>query len=62
MNLTDDRQQNLQMQLDFSSTLTGEAREAWREEAELSEAADGCELQPVAGGDAVLGRKGPGRG
>jgi hypothetical protein len=27
MNLKDDEQQNIQMQLDFSSALTGEARE-----------------------------------
>ena len=31
MNLKDDKQQNIQMQLDFSSALTGEAREAGRE-------------------------------
>ena len=43
MSLKDDTQQNIQMQLDFSSMLTGEAREAGREEAELSEAANGCE-------------------
>ena len=28
MSLKDDKQQNIQMQLDFSSVLTGEAREA----------------------------------
>ena len=32
MNLKDDEQQNIQMQLDFSSALTREAREAGREE------------------------------
>jgi hypothetical protein len=36
MSLKDDMQQNIQMQLDFSSMLTGEAREAGREEAESS--------------------------
>ena len=34
MNLKDDKQQNIQMRLDFSSALTGEAREAGREETE----------------------------
>jgi len=28
MSLKDDKQQNIQMELDFSSALTGEAREA----------------------------------
>jgi hypothetical protein len=32
MSLKDDKQQNIQMQLDFSSALTGEARKAGREE------------------------------
>ena len=36
MNLKDDKQRNIQMQLDFSSALTGEAREAGREETESS--------------------------
>ena len=43
MNLKDDKQQNIQMQLDFSSMLTGEAREAGREETESSEATSGSE-------------------
>jgi RNA-directed DNA polymerase len=36
MNLKDDKQQNIQIELDFSSALTGEAREAGREETESS--------------------------
>src|SRR5438045_1108835 len=36
MNLKDDDQQNIQMQLDFSSALTGEAREARTEGTEAS--------------------------
>src|ERR1700736_4298615 len=43
MNLKDDKQQNLQMQLDFSSEPTGEAREAGREETESSGAMNGTE-------------------
>src|SRR6266700_605144 len=43
MNLKDDEQQNIQMQLDFSSALTGEAREAGREETEASGARNGTE-------------------
>ena len=31
MSLKDDKQQNTQIELDFSSALTGEAREAGRE-------------------------------
>jgi RNA-directed DNA polymerase len=34
MSLKDDKQQNIQTQLDFSTVLTGEAREAGREETE----------------------------
>ena len=34
MSLKDDKQQNIQIELDFSSALTGEAREARREETE----------------------------
>jgi RNA-directed DNA polymerase len=41
MNLKDDQQQNIQMQLDFSSALTGEAREAGREGTESSGAMNG---------------------
>ncbi len=43
MNLKDDKQQNIQMQLDFSSALTGEAREAGREGTESSGATNGTE-------------------
>ena len=43
MNLKDDKQQNLQRQLDFSSASTGEAREAGREETESSGARNGTE-------------------
>src|ERR1035441_7354205 len=43
MNLTDDTQQNIQMELDFSSALTGEAREAGREETESAGAMNGTE-------------------
>jgi RNA-directed DNA polymerase len=43
MSLKDDRQQNIQMELDFSSALTGEAREAGREETESSGATNGPE-------------------
>src|SRR4051794_3096837 len=43
MSLKDDNQQNIQMQLDFSLALTGEAREAGREGAEASGAMNGTE-------------------
>ena len=43
MSLTDDKQQNIQLELDFSSALTGEAREAGREETESSGTANGTE-------------------
>ena len=43
MSLKDDKQQNIQMQLDFSSALTGEAREAGREGTEASGATNGTE-------------------
>src|SRR5215475_12714184 len=43
MSLTDDKQQHVQMELDFSSVLTGEAREAGREETESSGATNGTE-------------------
>ena len=43
MSLTDDEQQNIQMQLDFSSALTGEAREAGREETESPRVTNGPE-------------------
>ena len=47
MSLKDDKQQNIQMQLDFSSALTGEAREAGREGTEASGAMHGTE-NPVS--------------
>jgi RNA-directed DNA polymerase len=43
MSLKDDKQQNIQTQLDFSSALTGEAREAGREGTESSGATNGPE-------------------
>src|SRR5450432_1559831 len=43
MSLKDDKQQNIQMELDFSSALTGEAREAGREGSEASGATSGTE-------------------
>src|ERR1700693_350756 len=43
MNLKDDKQQNIQIELDFSSTPTGEAREAGREGTEPSGAMNGTE-------------------
>jgi RNA-directed DNA polymerase len=43
MSLKDDKQQNIQKQLDFSDALTGEARDARREETESSSTASGTE-------------------
>src|SRR6202167_3070796 len=43
MSLQDDKQQNIQMELDFSSTPTGQAREAGREGTEVSGAANGTQ-------------------
>src|SRR3984893_8778387 len=43
MSLKDDKQQNIQSELDFSSVLTGEAREVGREGTESSGAANGTE-------------------
>ena len=43
MSLKDDKQQNIQMKMDFSSALTGEAREAGREETESPVARNGPE-------------------
>ena len=43
MSLTDDTQQNIQLRLDCSPVLTGEAREAGRAETESSEATSGFE-------------------
>ena len=43
MSLKDDKQQNIQIELDFSSAPTGEAREAGREETESSVATSGTD-------------------
>src|SRR5436190_2446375 len=43
MSLQDDKQQNIQMEMDFSSALTGEAREAGREETESPGVTNGTE-------------------
>src|SRR3981189_3186965 len=43
MSLKDDKQRNIQIELDFSSALTGEAREAGREGTESSGAMNGTE-------------------
>ena len=43
MSLKDDKQQNIQIKLDFSSALTGEAREAGREGPEAPGATNGTE-------------------
>ncbi len=43
MSLRDDEQQNIQIELDFSSALTGEARGAGREGTESSGAMNGTE-------------------
>ena len=43
MNLKDDQQQNIQLEMDFSSALPGEARTAGREETESSRAMNGTE-------------------
>jgi len=43
MSLKDDKQQNIQMQLDFSSEPTGEARETGREETESPGVTNGPE-------------------
>ena len=43
MSLKDDKQQNIQIALDFSTALTGEAREAGREETESSRVTNGPE-------------------
>ena len=43
MSFKDDKQQNIQIELDFSSAPTGEAREAGREETESSGAMHGTE-------------------
>ncbi len=43
MSFKDDKQQNIQIELDFSSVPTGEAREAGREETESSGVTNGTE-------------------
>jgi hypothetical protein len=43
MSLKDDKQQNIQIELDFSSVLTGEAREAGREGTESPGVTSGTE-------------------
>jgi RNA-directed DNA polymerase len=43
MSLKDDKQQNIQIELDFSSALTGEARKAGREETEPSGVMNGTD-------------------
>lgn len=43
MSLKDDKQQNIQIELDFSSALTGESREAGRGETESSGTTSGPE-------------------
>ena len=43
MSFKDDKQQNIQIELDFSSALTGETREAGREGPEASGATSGTE-------------------
>ena len=43
MSLKDDKQQSIQIELDFSSALTGEAREAGREGTEASGVTNGTE-------------------
>src|SRR5664280_3270754 len=43
MSLQDDKQRNIQIELDFSSALTGEAREAGREGTESAGAMNGTE-------------------
>jgi RNA-directed DNA polymerase len=48
VNLKDNRQQNIQLELDFSPALTGEARTAGREETESSGAMNGTETPASA--------------
>jgi RNA-directed DNA polymerase len=43
MNLQDEQQQNIQLEVDFSSARTGESRQAGREETESSGAMNGPE-------------------
>ena len=47
MSLKDDKQQNTQMELDFSSAPTGEAHEAGRGEHESLPAVPGPQGQPA---------------
>ena len=52
MNLKDDRRQNIQLELDFSSALTGETRPAGSEETELPSTAH--ELESPARTDRLM--------
>jgi hypothetical protein len=52
MSLKDGKQQNIQKQLDFLGVLTGEAREASREEPESSRA--GSEPENPASTDRIM--------
>jgi len=55
MSLEDDKQQSIQIELDFSSVLTGEAREAGREGPEASGATSGTE-NPASTDRLLVGR------
>jgi|SRR5215472_16225418 len=57
MSLTDDKQQNIQMELDFSSALTGAARGVAWEETESFVATSGSESPPDAAPGTSLGPK-----
>ena len=54
MSLKDDEQQNIQIELDFSSALTGEAREAGREGTEPFGATNGTE-SPTSANQSLVG-------
>ena len=56
MSLKDDKQQNIQIELDFSSTPAGEAREAGREGTESSGAAGEPESHAIDGGSTLTGK------
>jgi len=47
MSLKDEKQQNIQSELDFSSALTDESRDAGRKGAESSGAMNGTETRPA---------------
>ena len=55
MNLKDDKQQNIRIELDFSSTPTGEARKAGREETEPPGATNGTENPTSVASERVNG-------